>query len=87
MALTYLVVVESGPNNLSAYVPDIPGCVTTGPTVAETLNNMQEALQMHIEGMIEDGDTIPSPATQQVSLDPGDSVHHIAINVMAHVLP
>ncbi len=87
MALTYLVVVESGANNLSAYVPDIPGCVTTGRTVSETLNNMTEALQAHLEGMIADGDPIPLPSMQQVNLDRGDSVHHIVINIQAQVAP
>jgi predicted RNase H-like HicB family nuclease len=87
MALTYLVVVESGTNNLSAYVPDIPGCVTTGHTISETLDNMREAMQVHLEGMIEDGDAIPAPSTQQVNLDPGDSIHHIAINILAQVTP
>jgi predicted RNase H-like HicB family nuclease len=55
----YLVIVEQGPNNYSAYSPDVPGCVTAGDTVEETLNNFREALQMHIEGILEDGDAIP----------------------------
>ena len=87
MALAYVVIVESGLHNQSAYVPDIPGCVTTGRTTAETMSNMQEALQMHLEGMIEDGDPIPVPSTHHVDLDPGDSVHHISINISAHVTP
>jgi predicted RNase H-like HicB family nuclease len=59
----YLVIVEQGPNNYSAYSPDVPGCVTAGDTVEETLNNFREALQMHIEGILEDGDAIPSPSS------------------------
>jgi predicted RNase H-like HicB family nuclease len=58
----YLVVIEQGQGNLSAYVPDLDGCVTTGQTVDEVLHNMQEALSLHIEGMLEDGDPLP-PAT------------------------
>jgi predicted RNase H-like HicB family nuclease len=58
----YLVVIEQGQGNLSAYAPDLDGCVTTGQTVDEVLHNMQEALSLHIEGMLQDGDPIP-PAT------------------------
>jgi predicted RNase H-like HicB family nuclease len=58
----YLVVIEQGEGNLSAYAPDVDGCVTTGHTVAEVLQNMQEALSLHMEGMLEDGDPIPPTA-------------------------
>jgi predicted RNase H-like HicB family nuclease len=57
----YLVVVEKGDNNYSAYAPDIPGCATVGDTVEETLHNMLEALELHFEGLLEDGDPIPKP--------------------------
>lgn len=57
----YAVVIESGPNNLSAYVPDLPGCITTGQTVEEIEHNIREAIQLHLEGMAEDGEKIPEP--------------------------
>ena len=47
----YLIIIEQGEGNLSAYVPDVPGCVTVGDTVKETLANMKEALEFHFEGM------------------------------------
>ena len=47
---SYLIVIESGPKNYSAFSPDVPGCVTVGDTVEETLKNMREALQGHLEG-------------------------------------
>jgi len=56
----YAVVIESGPNNLSAYVPDLPGCITTGGAVAEIERNIREALELHLEGLIEDGEPITS---------------------------
>ena len=59
----YAVVIERGPHNLSAYVPDLPGCVTTGKTVQEIERNIREAVELHVEGMIEDGETIPEPST------------------------
>jgi predicted RNase H-like HicB family nuclease len=59
----YAVVIEQGANNLSAYVPDLPGCVTTGKTVAEIERNIREAISLHLEGMREDGEPIPEPGT------------------------
>lgn len=59
----YLVVIESGPQNLSAYIPDLPGCVTTGATAEEVMTNMREAVALHIKGMREDGESIPLPTS------------------------
>lgn len=59
----YAVVIERGGDNLSAYVPDLPGCVTTGKTVEEVERNSLEAIELHIEGMIEDGQPVPEPST------------------------
>lgn len=58
----YTVIIENAGGNYSAYVPDLPGCITTGPTVEETLANMREAIEFHLEGMRADGQPIP-PAT------------------------
>lgn len=57
----YLIIIERGSHNLSAYVPDLPGCAATGATHEELLANMREAIALHLEGMIEDGEHIPSP--------------------------
>ena len=59
----YAVVIERGRDNLSAYVPDLPGCVTTGKTVEEVERNIREAIELHLEGMLEDGEAIPEPST------------------------
>jgi predicted RNase H-like HicB family nuclease len=60
--MKYAVVIENAGSNYSAYVPDLPGCVATGGTVEETRERIAEAVAMHLEGMREDGETIP-PAT------------------------
>jgi predicted RNase H-like HicB family nuclease len=57
----YLVIIEQGRGNYAAYSPDVPGCVAAGDTVEETLTLMQRALEMHLEGMAEDGDELPKP--------------------------
>lgn len=59
----YAVVIERGKNNFSAYVPDLPGCISTGKTVEEIERNIREAIELHLEGMVEDGDPIPEPTT------------------------
>lgn len=56
----FLVVVEEAGQNFSAYSPDLPGCVATGATREDAEKNMYEAIQMHIEGLKEDGLPIPS---------------------------
>ena len=59
----YAVVIERGENNLSAYVPDLPGCITTGRTIEEIGENIREAIQLHLEGTAEDGEAVPEPST------------------------
>ena len=59
----YAVVIEQGQHNLSAYVPDLPGCITTGHTIEEIERNIREAIEFHLDGMREDGDPIPEPHT------------------------
>ncbi len=61
--IKYAVVIEQGENNLSAYAPDLPGCVTTGRTREEVERNMREAIELHLEGLREDGEPIPEPHT------------------------
>jgi predicted RNase H-like HicB family nuclease len=61
--MRYAVVIEKSARNYSAYLPDVPGCVATGKTVAQTMSNLQQALEMHFAGMQEDGEAIPDPVT------------------------
>ena len=59
----YLVILEHAEgSNFSAYVPDLPGCVSTGNTRDECLANIREAIAFHIDGMREDGLPIPMPS-------------------------
>ncbi len=55
----FLIIIEKANGNYSAYCPDLPGCVATGKTREETERNMYEAVQMHLQGMIEDKMAIP----------------------------
>ena len=62
-ASEYLVIYEKTSTGYSAYVPDLPGCITTGPTLPDTKKSMQEALSGHLSVMREFGDPIPQPTT------------------------
>jgi predicted RNase H-like HicB family nuclease len=61
--MRYAVVIEKAPTNYSAYVPDLPGCVATGPTVEATENEIREAIRFHIEGLKADGLPVPAPTS------------------------
>ena len=50
----FLIVIEKANNNYSAYSPDLPGCVATGTTREDAEQNMYEAIEMHIQGLLED---------------------------------
>ena len=67
--MRYAVVIERADDNFSAYVPDLPGCITTGKTVQETLRNMKEALTGHIETLAENGEPVPDPTVLVDYLD------------------
>lgn len=58
------IVIENAGSNFSAYVPDLPGCVATGATVAETERAIEEAIEFHLEVMKEDGTPIPPPSSR-----------------------
>lgn len=61
--MKYGIVIEKATNNLSAYVPDLPGCVATGQTVEEVTREISEAIQFHLDGLREDGLAIPEPSS------------------------
>lgn len=48
--MKYTVVMERTPNNYSAYVPDLPGCVATANTREALLEEIRDAIEFHIEG-------------------------------------
>ena len=73
----YMAVIgPSGDGGYGVVFPDFPGCVTVGDTVEEAQGNAIEALCLHVEGMIEDGEALPEPSRIDVSLpdwlDPQD---------------
>jgi len=73
-ARKYAVVFEKSATGYGAYVPDLPGCVTVGDTLAEAERNIREAIAGHIKVMREHGEAVPEPTT---------TVEEIAIDVPA----
>jgi predicted RNase H-like HicB family nuclease len=67
--IRYAVVIEKARQNYSAYLPDVPGCVATGATLDEVRRNLRAALQLHLEGMAEDGEGPPESTTTVEYLD------------------
>ncbi|MCL6559749.1 MAG: type II toxin-antitoxin system HicB family antitoxin [Firmicutes bacterium] len=58
----FLVVIEKADGNYAAYAPDLPGCVATGAPPEETKQRMAEAIALYIQGLREDGLTVPEPS-------------------------
>jgi len=61
--MKYAVVIEKGENGYGAYVPDLPGCIAAADTKEEIKILIHEAIEFHIEGLKEDGEPIPKPAS------------------------
>ncbi len=61
--MRYAVVIEKANQNYSAYVPDLPGCVATGPSVDAIERHICEAIRLHAEGLKADGLPVPAPTT------------------------
>ena len=61
--MRYAVVIEQAEGNYSAYVPDLPGCVATGATIAAVEREIRAAIRFHLDGLAEDGATVPAPSS------------------------
>ena len=61
--MRYAIVIEKAGANYSAYVPDLPGCVATGPAVEETARELRAAIRFHIDGLVADGLPVPGPTS------------------------
>ncbi len=62
--MRYGIVIEKAETNYSAYVPDLPGCIATGASIQEVEAEIREAIGFHIDGLREDGSSIPLPSSQ-----------------------
>lgn len=67
--MRYMVVIEEGPASFGAYVPDLPGCIAAGESAEEVLQLIQEAIELHIEGLKEEGQPIPIPHSSSLFIE------------------
>jgi predicted RNase H-like HicB family nuclease len=66
----YAVVFERGDTSYGAYVPDLPGCIAVGKTRAEVERLIAEAINLHIESLVEHGDPVPEPSSEVEYIEP-----------------
>ena len=67
--MKYTIVIEKAPNNYAAYAPDLPGCIATGATRDEVVQQMREAIEFHLEELRRHGDPVPPPETTAAQVD------------------
>ena len=67
--MRYLIVIEKTRTGYSAYSPDLDGCVATGSTHEEVEHAMQEAIELHLDGLRQGGRPVPSPQTYSTYVD------------------
>ena len=63
MSIRYAVIFEKAEKNWAAYVPDLPGCITTGATLQDTERNIREAIEGHVRTLREFGEPVPMPTS------------------------
>jgi predicted RNase H-like HicB family nuclease len=61
--MRYTVIYEKGPTSWGAYVPDLPGVIAVGDSRDEAERLIREAVEFHLEGMREEGLSIPPPSS------------------------
>jgi predicted RNase H-like HicB family nuclease len=61
--MRYAIVIEKAEGNYPAYVPDLPGCVATGASVAQVETEIRDAIRFHIEALKQDGLQVPAPSS------------------------
>jgi predicted RNase H-like HicB family nuclease len=71
-SMRYAVVIEKGERNYSAYVPDLPGCVSVGDTPEQVKAEIRDAIEFHLEGMREDGLPVPKPSSEADYVEVGE---------------
>jgi predicted RNase H-like HicB family nuclease len=67
--MKYAIVIERGPTSYGATVPDLPGCVAIGESLAEVQGLIREAIDEHVAFLRHEGRPVPAPATQVEYVD------------------
>ncbi len=67
-AIAYQELGDGPDDGWDVIFPDLPGCISQGDTAQEAMENAVEALALHIEGMVADGQELPAPSRPNVPL-------------------
>ena len=67
--MKFVALIAKTGTGYSAHLPDLPGCIAAAGTFEETRELIQEAAAFHLEGMVEDGETIPKPVYTAVDIE------------------
>jgi predicted RNase H-like HicB family nuclease len=82
---SYIAIVHKDPkSDFGVSFPDFPGCITAGKTIDEAKNMAKEALELHIRGMIEDGDELPEPTkleTIMADAELADAAAYLVVDI------
>jgi predicted RNase H-like HicB family nuclease len=81
----YIAIVHKDPDSdFGVSFPDFPGCITAGKDIDEAKDMAQEALDMHVQGLIEDGEPLPAPLKlEEIMADPdfSDAAAYLVVEV------
>ena len=81
----YIAIVHKDPkSDFGVSFPDFPGCITAGRNIDDAKDMAQEALTLHIQGMLEDGDQLPVPSKlEEIMADPNfsDAAAYLVVEV------
>lgn len=67
-----VVVHKDDTSDYGISVPDVPGCVSAGATLSEAFEGIREAIYCHAEGLLMDGEHLPTPSTgEAIDVDGG----------------
>ena len=83
MANYIAIVHKEAKSDFGVSFPDFPGCITAGKNIDEAKDMAQEALTLHIQGMLEDGDRLPVPSRLEEIMSDPDYANAIAYLVVS----
>ena len=69
MSKNYVAIIEKGPTNYGAYLPDLPCCVAVADTEEEVVKLIREAVVLHLDSLRSNGDTVPSPSSKAITVE------------------
>lgn len=84
MKAKYLVIIEKGERNYSAFSPDVPGCIATGKSVEATIDEIRYAIEFHLESLAENGESIPKAKGLDFYIH--NSTEVAGEDILAHVI-